>query len=191
MGTRGGTGADGEYEGMTFARVRALIFVAVLFISAGVVVIMAIGKDTQNRTTTANGCAPGLIPAKVLMPAERSQVTLNVLNGTGRAGLAEQIAYDFENRGFKVNRRENVTDGQTYDEIAVITFGPETVGAGWLVSAYFLVDEAKMIFDIERQGAEVDVILGTKFRQLATTTEVNQSIAAIGNPEPPDGTCAV
>ena len=190
MGTRGGTGADGEYEGMTFARVRALIFVAVLFISAGVVVIMAIGKDTQTRTITANGCGPGLIPAKVLMP-ERNQVTINLYNGTGRAGLADQIGYDFENRGFIVPKKENVADGQTFDEIAVITYGPEAVGAGHLVSAYFLVNEAKMIFDITRQGAAVDVVLGTKFRQLATTTEVNQSIAAIGNPEAPEGTCAV
>jgi hypothetical protein len=173
---------------MTFARVRALIFVAVLFITAGVVVIMAIGKDTQTRPIQANDCGPGLIPAKVVMPSERSSVTINLYNGTQRAELAEQIGYDFDNRGFKVNIMEG---GEPFDQVAKITFGPEAVGAGWLVSAYFLVNEADMVFDINRQGAEVDVVLGAKFRQLATTTEVNQSIAAIGNPEAPDGTCAM
>ena len=173
---------------MTFARVRALIFVAVLFITAGVVVIMAIGKDTQTRPIVANGCAPGLIPAKVLMPSERSSVTINLFNGTQRTELAEQIKYDFDNRGFNVNLMEGA---EPFDKVAKITFGPEAVGAGWLVSAYFLVNEADMVFDIERAGPEVDVVLGSEFKQLATTTEVNQSIAAIGNPEAPDGTCAV
>jgi hypothetical protein len=46
-----------------------------------------------------------------------------------------------------------------------------------------------MDFDIKRKGAEVDVTLGTQFQQLATTTEVNQSIAEIGNPTLPPGTC--
>ena len=64
----------------------------------------------------------------------------------------------------------------------MITFGPDAVGASWLVSAYFLVDEAEMNFDRERNGAEVDVTLGGKFQQLATSTEVNQSIAAMGSP---------
>jgi len=175
---------------MTFARVRALIFVAVLFISAGVVVIMAIGKDSQTRLQTTNGCDAGLIPAKVVMPAERGDVTINLFNGTQRTDLAEQIGYDFQNRGFKVNVPENVTV-EPFDQVALITFGPQAVGAGYLISAYFLVDEAKLIFDINRESAEVDVVLGEKFQQLATTTEVNQSIAAIGNPEAPDGTCAV
>jgi hypothetical protein len=35
----------------------------------------------------------------------------------------------------------------------------------------------------------VDVVIGNQFRQLATETEVRQSIAALGNPEPPPGTC--
>lgn len=190
MGTYGRTGVDGEYEGMTFARVRALIFVAVLFITAGVVVIMAIGKDSQTQPSSENGCAAGLVPAEVEMPEEET-VTLNVLNGTSRVGLAEDVAFDFESRGFKINRIEPAPEAEPYEEIAVIVYGPAAVGAGHLVSAYFLVDEAVMEFDIDREGAEVDVIIGMKFQQLATTTEVNQSIAVIGNPEAPEGTCAV
>ena len=68
---------------MTFARVRALIFVAVLFVTAGVVVIMAIGRDTQTRPVNSANCPPGLVPAKTQMP-ERGQVTVNVINGTTR-----------------------------------------------------------------------------------------------------------
>ncbi len=72
----------------------------------------------------------------------------------------------------------------------MITFGPEAVGASWLVSAYFLTDEAEMNFDRERTGAAVDVTLGGLFQQLSTSTEVNQSIAAKGEPRLYPGTCA-
>ena len=55
--------------------------------------------------------------------------------------------------------------------------------------AYFL-DQARPEFDKARQDDKVEIILGGKFRQLPTTTEVNQAIAALGNPELPAGTCA-
>ena len=122
---------------------------------------------------------------------ERNEVTINVFNGTQRTELADQIGYDFENRGFKVNVPKDVPV-EPFDQVAMITFGPQAVGAGYLVSAYFLVDEAKLVFDIKREKAPRSTSCsGRKFQQLATTTEVNQSIAAIGNPEPPEGTCAV
>jgi hypothetical protein len=174
---------------MTFARVRALIFVAVLFITAGVVVIMAIGRDSQTRPNVSNPCPSGLVPANVRMP-ERGQVTLNVYNGTRRSGVAEDIGEEFKNRGFVVAKMGQAPGNKVYnDEIAVINFGPQAVGAAALVSAYFLVDEARMNFDIKRKDALVDVIIGGQFQQLATTTEVNQSIAALGNPDLPKGTC--
>lgn len=173
---------------MTFARVRALIVIAVLFISASIVVIMAIDRDTQTHEPVRQECPEGLVPAKIKMP-ERNQVTINVYNGTLRTGLAQQIGGEFKNRGFNVNKMDTMPGGKTYDQIAVIAFGPEAVGAAYLVSAYFLVDEAEMQFDIKRTSGEVDLIIGTAFQQLATTTEVNQSIAAIGNPPLPKGTC--
>ena len=74
---------------MTFARVRALIFVAVLFVTAGVVVIMAINRDTpDSQPTPRTDARPALIPAKHHDAAERDEVTINVFNGTSRTGLA-------------------------------------------------------------------------------------------------------
>lgn len=172
---------------MTFTRVRALIFVAVLFVTAGVVVIMAINKDTQTLPV-AEGCLPGEIQANIKVP-ERDQVTINVYNGTSRQGLADQIGGEFRNRGFQVSKMESAADGKQYDQIAVITYGPQAIGAAWLVSAYFLVDEAEKNYQEDREGAEVDVMLGSKFQQLATSTEVNQSIAAKGSPQLEPGTC--
>ena len=174
---------------MTFARVRALIFVAVLFMTAGVVVIMAIGRDTQTRPTLGTNCPSGMIPAKIRMPDE-FEVTVNVLNGTRKVGLAQDVGAQLKNRGFKIKKMGNPPGNKLYEnEIAVITYGPKAVGAANLVSAYFLAGQATMNFDLKRTDALVDVILGTEFQQLATVTEVNQSIAAIGTPDLPEGTC--
>lgn len=173
---------------MTFTRVRALIFVTVLFLTAGVVVIMAVNRDSQTQRVQVSGCPAGLIPAKTKMP-EFNQVTINVYNGTNTPGLAQTIGAEFANRGLTVKKMQTAAGDRVYDEIAVITYGPDAVGAGWLVSAFFLVDQAKMDFQLKRKGPEVDVVIGTRFQQLATTTEVKQSIAALGNPDPPDGTC--
>jgi hypothetical protein len=36
----------------------------------------------------------------------------------------------------------------------------------------------------------VDIVIGSEFQQLATSTEVNQSLIEIGEPEVPPGACA-
>jgi hypothetical protein len=103
------------------------------------------------------------------------------------------VANDFLSRRFKeakvVTAAPNPPANKINDVVAVIRFGPQTVGAAWLVQAYFL-NNARPEFDKARQDDKVEIILGGKFKQLPTTTEVNQSIAALGNPVPPTGTCA-
>jgi LytR cell envelope-related transcriptional attenuator len=173
---------------MTFPRVRAMIFVAVLFVTAGVVVLTAVNRDTQVHPPEQS-CGPNQLRVNIEVPRQ-DQVTLNVFNGTDRTGLAEQIAGELGNRGFNASAKEGVPEGGPYDLAGYIVYGPEAVGAGWLVRAYFLPEEYEPRFVRERTGAEVDLILGQEFQQLTTTTEVNQRIADLGPPEAPDGTCA-
>jgi hypothetical protein len=177
---------------MTFARVRALIVVAALLVTAGAMVLMAINRDSQIRANNPDACPSGLVPADIEMPAKREDVTINVYNGTKTPGLAEKIGRELEYRKFKVNKVASAPGGKTTDNIATIVYGPLAVGAGWLTSANFLVDDdVEMRFEIDRQGAEVDIILGTQFLQLASPTEVNQAIAQNGKPLLPDGTCEI
>jgi hypothetical protein len=35
----------------------------------------------------------------------------------------------------------------------------------------------------------IDIVIGSEFRQLATTTEVNQSLVEVGEPTVPPGAC--
>ncbi|GAA1770755.1 LytR C-terminal domain-containing protein [Luedemannella helvata] len=173
---------------MTFARIRALVVVGLLVIGAVVTVVMALSKDTQTGTPAADACPPGAVPAQAKMP-ERSQVKLRVYNGTKRPGLANTVGAEFKQRGFVVTKMNTAPGKRTYDEIAIVKFGPRSLGAAQLVNANFL-GEADMQFDIKRKDDLVDVILGNNFQQLATRIEVNQSIAALQEPELPPGTCA-
>lgn len=169
-----------------------MIFVAVLFVTAGVVVLTAVNRDTQNEPA-ADPCEPGDVRVNVNVP-KQEQVTLNVYNATDSRGLAEQIAAEFANRGFTANVMEGVPEGNPFDgpyeKAGYLVYGPEGFAAGWLVSAYFLPGEYVPKLDEEREGAEVDVILGAEFQQLTTSSEVNQRIADMGPPKPPEGTCA-
>jgi hypothetical protein len=173
---------------MTFARVRALVIVGVLFVAAGVTVVLALAKDTQGRLHIGGQCPAGMVPVSLTLPEHPKDVKLNVFNGTRIVGLASRVGTEFKNREFNVRKMQDAPGKKIYDTIAEIHFGPRTVGSAWVMRAYFL-GEAEMIFDLKRKDDVVDVIIGTQFQQLATTTEVNQSIAQLGTPDLPPGTC--
>lgn len=172
---------------MSFARVRALVVIAALTVTAIIVVVIAMVQDSQSGGDTANGCPDGFVMANIKLP-EPTDVKLKVFNGSGIAGLGEQVAGDFRNRKFQVDKTTGNAD-KAFEGIASLRYGPEAVGAAHLLRAYFL-DEAEPQYDRKRKGAVVDVIIGTGFQQLGTTTEVNQSIGALGNPSLPAGACA-
>jgi hypothetical protein len=171
---------------MSFARVMALAIVAVLFVAAVVVVTMAMVRDTQTVAQTTTGCPPDHVPADLRLPVEKD-IKINVLNAAGQDGLGEQVAADFRNREFTLVK-EPTNDKRTVDGVAVLRYGPKAVGAAQVLRAYFL-DEAEREFDIKRTDDVVDVVIGKKFRQLGTVTEVNQAIGQLSEPELPKGTC--
>jgi hypothetical protein len=173
---------------MSMARLRALIIVGVLVLSAAVLVTVALVKDRQAHTQVAQNCGAGDVPADVRLPAEAKNVKVKVFNATDSPGLARQVAEEFRSRKITVVAEANDPAAKRVDGVAVLRYGPKAVGAGWLVRAYFL-NKAELDFDINRKDDVVDVVLGSQFKQLGTTTEVNQALAAVGNPRLPPGTC--
>ncbi|WP_344618761.1 LytR C-terminal domain-containing protein [Dactylosporangium salmoneum] len=172
---------------------RALAVVGILIVAAAVFVIVAVVKDRQGGPAAdSKKCAEGAVMANARLPRQED-VKVTIFNATNRPGTGSDVANDFLSRRFKeakvVTAAPNPPVTKPTDVVAVIRFGPQTVGAAWLVRAYFL-DQARSEFDKARQDDKVEIILGGKFRQLPTTTEVNQEIAALGNPVLPEGTCA-
>ncbi|WP_229069269.1 LytR C-terminal domain-containing protein [Actinoplanes sp. DH11] len=171
---------------MSFARVRALVLVGVLAVAAVVFVVVALVRDTQGDLADGSECPAGAPMADVLLPDDPAAVTIKVLNGTNRAGLAESVTNEFKNRRFTV--KEPAKSKSKFKGVAEIKYGPEAVGRAQLLRAYFLA-QSEMTYDAKRKGAVIDVVVGDQFQQLATTTEVNQSLVEIGEPTLPPGSC--
>jgi LytR cell envelope-related transcriptional attenuator len=171
---------------MSFARVRALIVVGVLAVAALVFVVVALVKDTQGGAVNGENCPAGAPMADVTLPDDPAEVTVKVLNGTGTAGLAESVTNEFKNRRF--NTQKPGESKTKYKGVAEIRYGPDTVGRAQLLRAYFLA-QSKMEYSAKRKGTTIEIVIGNEFRQLATTTEVNQSLVEVGEPTLPPGSC--
>ncbi|MEV4655743.1 LytR C-terminal domain-containing protein [Micromonospora sp. NPDC049301] len=164
---------------------RALVVVGLLGVLALAFVITALVRDTQGNAGTAEGCPDGWPLADVTLH-EPKDVKINVLNATDEPGRAAGVADDFRNRKFQVKKVDNAPKG--IDEVAVLRYGPKGVGSAHLLQAYFL-NNAEPGYDPKRTDDTVDVVLGSRFQQLATTTEVNQSLGDLGSPVAPPGSC--
>jgi hypothetical protein len=172
---------------MSFARVRALVVVGVLAVAAIVFVITALVRDSQGDEVTGDNCPAGAPLADVTLPDDPADVTVKVYNGTNTTGLAESVTNEFKNRRFTVQKPgESKT---RYKGVAEIRYGPDAVGRAQLLRAYFL-DQSKLEYNAKRKGITIDIVIGSGFRQLATTTEVNQSLVEVGEPTLPPGACA-
>jgi hypothetical protein len=170
---------------MSLTRFRAFIVFGVLMMAALVVVIVAVARDTQNGPL-ADACH-GAVMVNATLPRGTSEITVKVFNGTGKAGVASALTTDLGNRGFHTEK-----PGQTkarIDDVAVVRFGPKSLSYAWLLQAFFL-NQTKQEYDPKRTTATIDVIVGRGYQQLATPTEVNQSLAALGDPKLPPGSCA-
>jgi hypothetical protein len=172
---------------MSFARVRALVVVGVLGVAAVVFVVVALVRDTQRDLVNGSDCPAGAPVADIRLPNDPAEVTVKVLNGTGTAGLAEQVTEQFRNRRFTV--QEPGKSKTKFKGVAELRYGPEAVGRAQLLRAYFLA-QSEMVYNPKRKGASIDVVIGNEYQQLATTTEVNQSLVEVGKAELPPGACA-
>ncbi len=172
---------------MSFARLRALVVLGVLFVSATAVLTFAIVTDGQDDAQAAVGCGAGDVPADLRMPDDNSTVKLNVFNATASPGLAGQVASEFKSQRFEVVKEETAPP-PALNAVAELRYGPKTVGAAQVVRAYFL-NKATMKFDINRADDTIDVVIGTKFLELASFTAQRQSLGQAGKPRLPAGTC--
>ncbi|MFC0004041.1 LytR C-terminal domain-containing protein [Micromonospora siamensis] len=164
---------------------RALVVVGLLAVAALVVVVVAVVRDSQGNAVSAQSCPDGW-PLADLRLREQKDIKINVFNATSTPGQAAEVADDFRYRKFQIKKVDNAK--QRLDGVAVLRYGPKGVGSAQLLRAYFL-DNVKLSWDIKRKDDTVDVILGSQFQQLATTTEVNQALGDLGTPDLPDGTC--
>jgi hypothetical protein len=98
-------------------------------------------------------------PPSDTKPAPAGEVLIRVRNSTDRQGLASTTLSDLVGRGF-LNGGANNFSGYEYDGTAQIIFGVDGVREGYTVARHF--EDPELILD-SRDGAGVDIILGSKF----------------------------
>ncbi|GGJ77682.1 hypothetical protein GCM10010123_04660 [Pilimelia anulata] len=172
---------------MSFARVRALAVVAALAVAAVVFVVVAMVRDSQSNAKAQPGCPAGFVRAAVDLPKQQD-VKVRIFNGTDVPGLGQQLAGEFRNRRFQVDQRVT-TASRRFNGVALLQFGPMGVGSAHLLRAYFLGAQPR--YEPGRKGAVVDITVGAGYQKLSTTTEVNQAISALGEPELPPRACPI
>ncbi|MFJ3193806.1 LytR C-terminal domain-containing protein [Streptomyces griseoviridis] len=116
---------------------------------------------------------------------EPGRITVNVLNATPRSGLAKETADELKKRGFKIGEVGNAT--KEYDK--------KVPGSGLLLGPASALDTSLPVLgtqlggaerrtDAARKGTDVDLILGTGFKNLTAKAVADKALAELAAPEP-------
>jgi hypothetical protein len=134
----------------------------VLLGTASMTAAYSAGLMSADRPTPA--CRPVVAPA----PA-RASFTVNVMNATGRNGIAAQVAAGLTRRGFAVDGISNAPESWFVTRTAVVHHGPAGLDQALLTASQ--VPGAKLFAD-ERRGTSVDVVVGLGFEDLGPVPAV-------------------
>ncbi|MFB6987400.1 LytR C-terminal domain-containing protein [Streptomyces sp. NPDC056178] len=138
----------------------------------------ASAADHETDCPTAKPSAP----AKAL--PKPAKITVNVYNATPRSGLAKKAADELKKRGFTIGEVGN----------APAAYDKKVAGTGVLLGAPSAVNGSFPVLGTQLQGtvsktdarrtADVDLILGTKFKALSTPQSAAAALAALAKPAP-------
>ncbi|MFJ3339054.1 LytR C-terminal domain-containing protein [Streptomyces sp. NPDC086766] len=137
------------------------------------------------------GCATAAEPKASPSPvrAERAlpkpgRITVNVLNATARKGLAKQTADELKKRGFHIGQVGNATK----------EFDKKVKGTGLLLGATSAMNTSLPVLATQltgaetradtRKGADVDLVIGDGFKELAKQPDATKALAALSAPRP-------
>lgn len=113
------------------------------------------GAGTDNSAATATAGPAALEPG---------EVTVNVYNAKGEPGLAGRITQELRERDFVVDATANDPEKAQIDHSADIRFGPDGAAAAEFLQQQVSGSE---LVPVDREGEEVDLVLGDGFEDLA------------------------
>ncbi|MGX4690896.1 LytR C-terminal domain-containing protein [Streptomyces sp. JNUCC 63] len=145
--------------------------------------VSAVGTKEDCSTKTAPGASPSAANAARTLP-KPGQITVNVLNATPRSGLAKQTADELKKRGFRIGQVGNASK----------EFDKKVKGAGILLGPASSLNTSLPVLATQlagaesrtdtRKGAEVDLIIGTGFKELTQQAAAEKALAALNAPQP-------
>jgi hypothetical protein len=110
------------------------------------------------------------------LPAPKT-ISVQVLNGSGRDGLATQLTDQLKALGFATGTPDN--SPTQVAGVAEIRYG--TAGKGGATLLGYYLPGAKLV-TASRPDGRVDVVLGKTYSKLATPAAVNKAIASAKKP---------
>lgn len=172
-------------------RTRRFRITQIAVFSVAAVLLLGVGAYAIGQLRTPNP-APGVIATKTFgraepevtcpeagaVPAAPEDVTVNVLNGTGRSGLAGRVSESLADRGYTAGKVGNTSQASG---AAVIVYGP----SGYLAAQSVLaqVGTAELTLD-GRDDASVDLLLGDGFSDLAGSGAAEKALGTpVATPE--------
>lgn len=128
-------------------------------------------------TETGPDLPPPPCPPDGAVPLAYSAVSVAVLNGSTRAGLAGITANDLAGRGFEIASTGNYPSDPGVP--AELLFGEAGVAAAYTLAAQ--LEDAVLVLDT-REDASVDLVLGEEFGGLAPaeTVELDPEAPLVG-----------
>jgi LytR cell envelope-related transcriptional attenuator len=151
----------------------ALVFLIVLCVLAGITWMRVL--DRVGGRTQAAGCGTAAVSS--------SRIQVRVYNATAREGLARRVAGQLISRGYAIVGTDNdpLAGIRPVEGSAEVRYGP--AGAKQAAQVRRQVPGAALYKDA-RQGPVVDLVLGEKFRRLATPAELARGRQGLVAPDP-------
>ncbi|WP_432102821.1 LytR C-terminal domain-containing protein [Streptomyces sp. bgisy091] len=126
-------------------------------------------------------------PAKVL--PKPAAIKVNIYNATPRSGLAKAAAAELKKRGFTIGKVDN----------APAAYDKKVPGTGMLLGGATAMNGSFPVLGTQLPGAatktdtrstaDVDLIIGTKFKAFSTPTAAASALTALTKPAPAPSGC--
>ncbi|MGI5456134.1 LytR C-terminal domain-containing protein [Streptomyces sp. CA-249302] len=136
------------------------------------------------KADCATKASPSATASAAALP-KPAQITVNVYNATPRSGLAKDTADELEKRGFKIGDVGNAS--KQFDKKvkgAGILLGPASSLNTSLPVLGTQLASAERRTDAARKGTDIDLIIGTDFKNLTAKGAADKALAALGQPRP-------
>lgn len=132
---------------------------------------------------SAAACTPPPAPPTLPPALPASAVTVNVFNGTGRLGLAAEVATELRTRGFVVGQVSNDPLARTVAGTAELRHSLDGGAAARTLAAQI---QGATVAPDQRADSSVDLVMGTAFLGMVTP---EQALARLTPTPPPAPTC--
>ncbi|PWH06495.1 hypothetical protein DEO23_05875 [Brachybacterium endophyticum] len=161
-------------------RITQLIVFSVAMIGIVCALAYALRQLTEDGGTAAGPSDAGTsvplgadgvqCPAPGSKPVAPEDVSVTVLNGTSRSGLAADVAGTLEDRGFDPGKAGNT---KASSGPVTIVYGPSGYLAATSVAAEF--DDPSLRLEEDREDSTVDVLIGDGFKDLRAKSKAAET----------------